>query len=82
MPLSYSIYSSCGITYVVPVALALLHGATSEAEGASPVASGLGRVAGKWELSLVAVPGAEQVDGLALSGGSESERELKSGHFD
>jgi len=41
---------------VVPVALALLEGATSEAESTVPVSSRLGGLASEWELSLVAVP--------------------------
>jgi hypothetical protein len=47
---------SFGITYVVPVALALLESAASEAESASPVTSRLGCVRRKWELTLVVVP--------------------------
>jgi hypothetical protein len=65
---------------VVPVSLTLLHGATLEAEGTVPW-SGLGGNLGKRKLSLVVVPGAEQMNGLAASGGAESEVKLDSGHF-
>jgi hypothetical protein len=41
---------------VIPVSLSLLHSATSEAEGASPVTSRLGCSARKGKLSLVIVP--------------------------
>lgn len=64
---------------VVPVALALLESGAVELEAASP-ASGLLGVLGEWELTLVAVPGAEKVDGLAVGGSAESEVELDSGH--
>lgn len=64
---------------VVPVSLTLLEGGTLELEGADP-ATGLLGVLGEWELSLVAVPGAEKVDGLAVGGSAESEVELDSGH--
>ena len=68
-------------TYVVPVALALLQGSALELEGTSP-ATGLLGVLGKRELTLVAVPGTEQVHGLAVGGSAESEVELDSGHCD
>lgn len=66
---------------VVPVALALLQGGALELEGADP-SSGLLGVLGKGKLTLVAVPGAEKVHGLAVGGSAESEIELDSGHFD
>jgi hypothetical protein len=64
---------------VVPVALSLLERGTVELEAASP-ASGLLGVLGKRELTLVAVPGAEKVDSLAVGGSAESEVKLDSGH--
>jgi hypothetical protein len=64
---------------VVPVALALLEGGTVELEAAGP-ASGLLEVLGERELALVAVPGTEKVDGLAVGGSAESEVKLDSGH--
>lgn len=64
---------------VVPVALALLEGGTVELEAASP-AAGLLLVLGKGELTLVAVPGTEKVDGLAVGGSAESEVKLDGSH--
>ena len=61
-------------TYVVPVTLSLL-------ESSDP-ATGLLGVLGKWELTLIAIPGTEQVHGFAVGGGAESEIELDSGHCD
>jgi hypothetical protein len=66
---------------VVPVAGALLQGSTLEFERASP-ATGLLGVLGKGKLTLIAVPGAEQVHGLAVGGSAEGEVELDSGHCD
>lgn len=66
---------------VVPVALALLESSTLELEAADPTTGLLG-VLGKWELALVAVPGTEKVDGLAVGGSAESEVKLDSGHYD
>lgn len=65
---------------VVPVALALLESGTLELEAADPTTSLLG-VLGKRKLTLVAVPGTEKVDGLAVGGSAESEVKLDSGHF-
>jgi len=66
---------------VVPVTLTLLESSTLELEGADPTTRLLG-VLGKGKLALVAVPGAEKVDGLAVGGSAESEVELDSGHCD
>ena len=66
---------------VVPVALALLECLTLEAESAFP-ATRLGRVLGKWKLTIVVVPGAEQVDSLDIGGSTEGEVKLDSGHYD
>ena len=66
---------------VVPVALALLQGLALEAESALPATSLVG-ILGERELSVVVVPGAEQVDGLAVGGSAESEVELDGGHYD
>lgn len=66
---------------VVPVALALLESSTLEAEGTLP-ATGLGSVLGKRKLTVVVVPGAEEVDGLAVGGSAESEVKLDGGHCD
>jgi len=66
---------------IVPVSLALLERGALEAERALPSA-GLGWVLGKRELAAVVVPGAEQVDGLAVGGGSEGEIKLDGCHFD
>ena len=66
---------------VVPVALALLQGGALEAESALPAAS-LAGVLGKRELAVVVVPGAEQVDGLAVGGGAERKVELDGCHFE
>lgn len=60
---------------VVPVALALLEGCGLEAEGAFP-AAGLGCVFVQGELAAVVVPGAEEVDCLAVGRGAEREVEL------
>lgn len=65
---------------VVPVALALLQGLALEAESALPATSLVG-ILGERELSVVVVPGAEQVDGLAVGGSAESEVELDGGHY-
>ena len=66
---------------VVPVALALLESGTLEFEAADPTTGLLG-VLGKGKLTLVAVPGTEKVDGLAVGGSAESEVKLDSGHCD
>lgn len=66
---------------VVPVALALLESLALEAESALP-ATGLTGVLGERELAVVVVPGAEEVDGLAVRGSAESKVELDSGHCD
>jgi hypothetical protein len=66
---------------VVPVALALLQGLALEAESALPATSLVG-IFGERELAVVVVPGAEQVDGLAVGGSAESEVELDSRHYD
>jgi hypothetical protein len=68
-------------TYVVPVTLSLLQGLSLELEASDP-ATGLLGVLGKRKLTLVAVPGAEQVHGLAVGGSAESEVKLDSGHCD
>jgi hypothetical protein len=66
---------------VVPVALASLDGGGLEAEGALPRTLGRALVLGKGELTSVAVPGTEKVDGLDARRNTEGER--KSGrHFD
>jgi len=64
---------------VVPVALTLLESGSLELEGADP-STGLLGVLGKGELTLVAVPGAEEMDGLAVGGSAEREVKLDSGH--
>jgi len=61
---------------VEPVTLAWLEDRGLEAEGTLPGALG----AGKRELSLVAVPGSDEVDGLDRRSGAESKGELSSGH--
>jgi len=67
---------------VVPVALALLQDGGLESKGASPGSGLLGRrVAGEGKLALVTVPGTDEVDGLDIGGGAESEGELSSGHY-
>lgn len=66
---------------VVPVSLTLLESGALELEGADP-STGLLGVLGEGKLTLVAVPGAEKVDGLAVVGSAESEVELDSGHFE
>ena len=66
---------------VVPVALALLEGGTLEAEGTLPATS-LGCVLGKGKLAVVVVPGAEEMDGLAVGGCAEVEVKLNSCHFE
>lgn len=66
---------------VVPVALALLQGLALEAESAFPATSLVG-ILGERELAVVVVPGAEQVDGLAVGGSAESEVELDGGHYE
>jgi len=66
---------------VVPVALALLEEGALEAER-SLEAAGLGGVLGERELTGVVVPRAEEVDGLAVGGGAESEVQLDSRHID
>lgn len=60
---------------VVPVSLTLLQSLALEAEVALP-ATRLGCVLGKWELAIVVVPRAEQVDGLDVGGGAEGEVKL------
>jgi hypothetical protein len=49
---------------------------------ASDPSTGLLGVLGKRKLTLVTVPGAEQVHGLAVGGSAESEVKLDSGHCD
>jgi hypothetical protein len=66
---------------VVPVALALLQGLALEAESALPATSLVG-IFGERKLAVVVVPGAEQVDGLAVGGSAESEVELDGRHYD
>jgi len=66
---------------VVPVPLALLQSGALEAESALPAAR-LGGVLGERELAIVVVPRAEEMDGLDVRGGAESEVELDSGHCD
>lgn len=66
---------------VVPVSLALLQGVALEAEGALPATS-LAGVLGQRELAIVVVPGAEEMDGLAVGGGAEGEVKLNSCHFE
>jgi len=63
---------------VVPVALALFE-RTLETEATLP-ATGLGCILRKRKLAVVVVPGAEEVDGLAVRGSAESEVKLDSGH--
>jgi len=65
---------------IVPVSLALLEGLALEAEGAFPAAY-FHRVLGKRELAIVVVPGAEQMDGLDVGRGTESEVKLNGGHY-
>jgi len=66
---------------VVPVTLAGLEGGALEAEGAFPGAGfGGSLVFGEGELASIAIPGAEEVDGLDAGGGAHLERELDSGH--
>jgi hypothetical protein len=65
---------------VVPVALTRLEGGRLEAESTLP-ATGLGGVLGERELTIVVVPGAEEMDGLAVGRGAESEVKLNGGHF-
>jgi hypothetical protein len=67
---------------VVPVSLTGLHGTSGEAEGASPVTSGLGSGDGEGKLALVVVPWSEKMDCFALWGGSEGEFELDGRHDD
>ena len=64
---------------VVPVALALLECGAVELEASVP-SSRLLLVLGEGKLALVAVPGSEKVDGLAVGGSAESEVKLDSGH--
>lgn len=59
----------------------MLESGALEAESALPATS-LGCILGQRELALVAVPGTEEVDGLAVGGGAEGEVELDSCHFD
>lgn len=66
---------------VVPVALALLECGALELEAANPTTGLLG-VLGERKLTLVAVPGTEKVDCLAVGGSAESEVKLDSGHCD
>lgn len=68
-------------THVVPVALSLGESGGREAEGTLPGA-GLGGILGQRKLALVAVPVTDEVDGLAVGGGAESEAELNGRHFD
>ena len=68
---------------VVPVSLARLESGGLEAESALPgTRLGGGLVLGKRKLTLVAVPGAEEMDGLDAGGDAERERQLSGGHFD
>ena len=64
---------------VVPVSLALLQSSTLEFEAADPTASLLGVLA-KRKLTLIAIPGTEKVDGLAVGRSAESKVKLNSGH--
>lgn len=64
---------------VVPVSLTLLESGALELELTDPAAGLLG-VLGKRKLTLIVVPGAEKMDGLAAGGGAEREVELDSGH--
>jgi hypothetical protein len=64
---------------VVPVALASLELLGGEAESALP--GTLLGVLGEWELTLVAVPGADEVDGLDGRAGAESKAEGDGRHF-
>jgi hypothetical protein len=68
---------------VVPISLASLEGRVLEAEGSLP-RSRLGRrlVLGEGELANVAVPGAQEMDGLYTGRDPEGERELNSRHVD
>lgn len=68
---------------VVPVSLTGLEGRVLEAEGALP-RSGLGGslVLGERKLAVIAVPGAEKMNGLDTGGDAEREGELSGGHFD
>jgi hypothetical protein len=65
---------------VVPVALALFQCSALEFEAANPSAGLLG-VLGKWKLSRVVVPGAEEMHRFAVGGRAESEVELNGCHF-
>lgn len=66
---------------VVPVALALSESRALEAESAFPAAGFVG-VFGQGQLAVVVVPRADQVDGLAVGGGTEGEVELDCCHFE
>jgi hypothetical protein len=61
---------------VEPVALTGLEDRGLEAEGTLPGALG----ARERELTLIAIPGTDEVDGLDRRGGAESKGELSSGH--
>jgi hypothetical protein len=71
------------VTYVVPITLPLFKSVALEAEGAFPGAAFLGAgILGQGQLTVVVVPGAEEVDSLGVGGGAESEGELNGGHYD
>jgi hypothetical protein len=68
---------------VVPVSLARLQGGGLEAESTLPgTRLGGGLVLGKRKLTLVTVPGAEEMDSLDAGGDAERERQLSGGHFE
>ena len=62
------------MTYVVPVPASRLKGLLGEAKGALPPA---GSLAGERELTLVAVPCTDQMDGLDFGAGAEGEGQLR-----
>jgi len=66
---------------IVPVSLTLFQRSALELEASDPSTALLG-VLGERELTLVVVPRAEQVHGLAVGGSAESEVKLNSGHCD
>ena len=59
--------------YVIPVPLTRLERGTRESEG-SPPSTGLGGILGKRKLTLVAIPGTEEVGGLDVGRSAEGER--------
>jgi hypothetical protein len=66
---------------VVPVAPTKLQNGSLEAEFAGPGAR-FGRIAGKRQLAIIAIPRADQVDGLDIAGSSKLEVELHGRHVD